>query len=119
MGTDDVLIIVDYQNDFIDGNVKIEGSDKLEKFIRYERKNGSYKDIIYTMDTHFPSTYYDLDQSKNTPIHCVFETIGWDMRIKTKSKHMELKEVKDHDMFYTTTSRHHKSFNEYIFTKNK
>ncbi|MDO4188234.1 MAG: cysteine hydrolase [Lachnospiraceae bacterium] len=75
----DLLIVVDMQNDFIDGalgtkeavaivpNVK----DKIEKF------DGR---VIFTRDTHYEN-YLDTQEGKNLPVkHCIKDTEGWQIR---------------------------------------
>lgn len=74
-----LLVVVDYQNDFVDGSLGFEGAkaiDKLiaEKVVKY-RAEGA--DIIYTMDTHGPA-YLDMQEGRKLPIiHCQNGTEGW------------------------------------------
>lgn len=74
-----LLVVVDYQNDFVDGSLGFEGAkaiDKLiaEKVVKY-RVEGA--DIIYTMDTHGPA-YLDMQEGRKLPIiHCQNGTEGW------------------------------------------
>lgn len=81
------LIVVDFQNDFIDGALGFEGAidikDKiLEKIKKYRTNND---DIIYTLDTH-DDNYLALEEGKNLPvIHCVEGTHGHEIQSDVKA----------------------------------
>lgn len=82
------LIVVDYQNDFIDGSLgfksAIEIKDKIiEKIEEYHRNND---EVIFTMDTHEPD-YLQSEEGKNLPIaHCIKGTIGHEIQSDVFSK---------------------------------
>lgn len=73
-----LLIVVDYQNDFVTGSLGFDGAEKLEtpileKIKQYE-KAGDH--IIYTFDTHYDD-YLETLEGKGLPIkHCIKETEG-------------------------------------------
>lgn len=73
-----VLIVVDYQNDFVDGTLGFPGAELLEEKIiqkirAYKSEN---KDIIFTLDTH-EENYLETQEGKNLPVvHCVKGTEG-------------------------------------------
>ena len=72
------LIVVDFQNDFIDGALGFKGAESITKAI--VKKIKQYKkekmDVIYTLDTH-KDNYLDTEEGKNLPvIHCVEGTKG-------------------------------------------
>ncbi len=72
------LIVVDYQNDFIDGALGFEGAETIKDAIiskiQQFRKEGN--DVIFTRDTH-TENYLDTEEGKNLPvIHCVEGTLG-------------------------------------------
>jgi nicotinamidase-related amidase len=72
------LIVVDYQNDFIDGALGFDGAidikDEIIKKIRQYRKQGD--DVIFTLDTH-SEDYLQTEEGKYLPIiHCVKGTYG-------------------------------------------
>ena len=73
-----LLIVVDYQNDFVDGSLGFSGAKMLEdpilnKIKAYEA-NGDH--IIYTFDTHYDD-YLETREGKGLPIkHCLKETDG-------------------------------------------
>lgn len=76
-----VLVVVDYQVDFVDGGVfgRIEPAvaieDALCAKIEEYQQNGDV--VIYTMDTH-PADAYDLTREATVnPPHCDPATEGW------------------------------------------
>lgn len=79
-----VLIVVDMQNDFIDGSLgsfharSIVGNVK-EKIRKYHQ-NGD--NVIFTRDTH-DDNYLKTQEGKNLPIkHCIIDTYGWNITDK-------------------------------------
>lgn len=75
------LIVVDFQNDFINGALGFEEAlnikDKIiEKIISY-RTSGD--DIIFTLDTH-TNNYLSTEEGNNLPVkHCIKGTTGHDL----------------------------------------
>lgn len=72
------LIVVDYQNDFVDGSLGFGKAKELDG--RIARRIQAYKDggddVIFTFDTH-RSDYPDTIEGKNLPIvHCLKGTHG-------------------------------------------
>ncbi len=72
------LIVVDMQNDFIDGALGTKEAvaivPEVKKFI--EDFNG---EIIFTRDTH-TEDYLNSQEGKNLPVtHCVKDTYGWEI----------------------------------------
>ena len=80
------LIVVDFQNDFIDGTLGFEGASALTDIIvnkikKYKTEN---HDTIYTLDTH-TTDYLNQEEGKNLPvIHCVSGTHGHQIRDEVK-----------------------------------
>jgi len=71
-----LLIIVDYQNDFVDGSLGFDGAEKLESGIVKKIAEYENDEVIYTLDTHFDN-YTDTFEGKNLPIsHCIKGTDG-------------------------------------------
>lgn len=72
------LIVVDFQNDFIDGALGFDGAIDIKDLIiskinEYKKNND---DVIYTFDTH-KSDYLTTEEGKNLPvIHCVEGSFG-------------------------------------------
>lgn len=77
-----ILAVIDMQNDFIDGSLGTPEAvaivDKVvEKIKAYECKN-----VYATRDTHFEN-YLETSEGKNLPvIHCVKNTLGWQINSK-------------------------------------
>lgn len=76
-----VLIVVDMQNDFIDGSL---GSTEAKKIVpNVINKIKEYEDtnqlIYYTKDTHF-NDYLQTPEGKKLPVeHCIKGTDGWNI----------------------------------------
>ncbi len=74
-----LLIVVDYQKDFVDGSLGFEDAARIEpaiaaKIEKYE-KNGD--EIAFTFDTH-EKNYLETQEGKNLPVpHCIADTDGW------------------------------------------
>lgn len=81
----DVLLVVDLQNDFVDGALGNEGNDKIVSPI--EKLVNDFKgEVIFTRDTH-EEDYLESLEGKHLPVtHCVKGTKGWEVRIDTKGK---------------------------------
>ncbi len=76
-----LLLVVDFQNDFVNGALGFEGAEKVEapilKKLKEYKDNG--EDIIFTRDTH-QSNYLETEEGKNLPIeHCIEGTFGWEI----------------------------------------
>ena len=78
-----ILVVVDMQNDFIDGALGTpEALSIVPKVAEYIRNfNGSA--IVFTKDTHFENDKYKLDyletmEGKKLPVpHCIIGSEGW------------------------------------------
>lgn len=76
-----LLIVVDMQNDFIDGSL---GTPEARQIVpAVVQKVQSYLDagdeVVFTMDTHFEN-YMGTLEGKNLPVfHCVKGTPGWNV----------------------------------------
>ncbi|MCF7926704.1 MAG: cysteine hydrolase [Candidatus Izimaplasma sp.] len=82
-----LLIVVDFQNDFIDGALGFDGAidikDAIMEKIKHFKTNNY--DVVYTLDTH-EDNYLETEEGDNLPvIHCVKGTHG----------HQVQKDVKD------------------------
>lgn len=81
-----LLVVVDYQNDFVTGALGFKEAESLEDKI-YEKvksylENG--EQVLFTYDTHFEN-YLDTREGKNLPIaHCLKGTEGHDLYGKLK-----------------------------------
>lgn len=76
-----LLVVVDYQKDFVDGSLGFPGAELLDEPIA--AKVREYKErgdkIIYTMDTHGPA-YLDMQEGRKLPVmHCQNGSEGWEL----------------------------------------
>jgi nicotinamidase/pyrazinamidase len=73
-----LLVVIDYQNDFVDGTLGFEKAKTLENAI-YDKINKYLQDddkVLFTYDTHFED-YLESREGKNLPVlHCIKDTIG-------------------------------------------
>lgn len=84
-----LLVVVDAQNDFIDGVLGTPEAQKavpniIKKMKEYQIVNDGFIEdpdesvILFTMDTHYADSYDDSPEGKKLPIrHCIYKTLGW------------------------------------------
>ncbi len=80
-----LLVVVDYQNDFVNGSLGFAGAELLDEGIaaKVEAYRAEGADIIYTMDTHGPA-YLEMQEGRKLPVvHCQNGTEGWKLYGKT------------------------------------
>ena len=74
-----LLIVVDYQKDFVDGSLGFKDAVQLDEYISsliqdYHENND---DVIFTFDTH-QENYLETQEGRNLPIvHCIENSDGW------------------------------------------
>lgn len=81
-----LLIVVDYQNDFVTGPLGYEGAELLEEpiyeVVREAEDHGD--DIIFTRNVH-EADYLQTEEGKNLPVpHCIAGSGGEDIFGKVK-----------------------------------
>ena len=75
------LIVVDMQNDFIDGAL---GTKEAQAIVyNVKKKIEEYKSrgdqIMFTRDTH-GLNYLETNEGKHLPVeHCIYDTYGWEI----------------------------------------
>ena len=83
-----LLLVIDYQNDFVSGSLGFEQAvsleapicDKIEVYL----KNGD--DVIFTLDTH-DQNYASTQEGKKLPVpHCLKGTHGWQVYGKAEKR---------------------------------
>lgn len=80
-----LLIVVDYQNDFVSGALGFPDACELErgiveKIIEYEND-----EVVYTLDTH-TADYLNTREGKNLPVeHCIKGTDGFELYGEVKA----------------------------------
>ncbi len=81
-----LLVIVDYQNDFVDGTLGFDGAENLDEGIAnlMAQYLESGDDIIMTYDTH-DKEYLHSREGKSLPVeHCIKGTKGFELYGKVK-----------------------------------
>ena len=73
-----LLVVVDMQNDFVDGALGTpEAVAIVENVVAKIKNHGG--PVVYTRDTH-PQNYLKTQEGKNLPVvHCVKGTPGWEL----------------------------------------
>lgn len=84
-----LLVVVDAQNDFIDGVLGTPEAQKavpniIKKMKEHQIVNDGFIEdpdesvILFTMDTHYADSYDNSPEGKKLPIrHCIYKTLGW------------------------------------------
>ena len=71
-----VLLVVDMQNDFIDGSLGSQDAQKIVQNV-VAKINAWDGDVVATLDTH-AENYLDTLEGKKLPVsHCIKNTDGW------------------------------------------
>ena len=73
-----LLVVVDFQNDFIDGALGTPEAVAIVPNVSNKIKNWD-GDIVFTADTH-GQNYLKTNEGKHLPVaHCVKDTNGWEL----------------------------------------
>ena len=74
----DVLIVVDMQNDFIDGALGTAEALAIVPKVK-EKIDGFRGKVLFTRDTHQPN-YMETQEGRKLPVpHCIENTPGWEI----------------------------------------
>lgn len=84
-----ILIVVDMQNDFVDGSLGTpEAQAVLPRVIdKIRRQLAAYglDSVLYTMDTH-QEDYLSTQEGRNLPVrHCIRGTDGWQLHPEVRA----------------------------------
>lgn len=80
----DALLVIDLQNDFVDGALGNKGNDKIVKPIESLVENFD-GEVIFTRDTH-DENYLESLEGTHLPVkHCIKNSKGWQIKIDTKN----------------------------------
>lgn len=73
-----MLIVIDMQNDFVNGALGTKEAAAIVPKVAEKIKN--YKgQVLYTRDTH-DETYLETQEGRKLPVeHCIYETEGWQL----------------------------------------
>ncbi len=90
-----LLIVVDYQNDFVDGALGFEGAELLDE--RIAAKIDEYREagdgIAFTFDTHHKD-YLETQEGRKLPIpHCLEGSQGHELYGKVATKQEDYDQV--------------------------
>lgn len=81
-----LLIVIDYQNDFVSGTLGFDEAAELDGKICAKIDEYRNDDIIYTLDTH-GEDYMSTQEGKNLPVpHCIKNTDGHKLYGRTGEK---------------------------------
>lgn len=95
-----LLMVIDYQNDFVCGALGFAQAKKLEAPIgaRIEAYRREGQDVLFTFDTH-GGDYLETQEGKKLPLpHCIVDTAGWQLYGKIRSLYQD-----DMPVFYKPT----------------
>lgn len=76
-----LLVVIDYQNDFVNGALGFKKAEQLEEGIYNKVKEylNAGDNVIFTYDTH-TKEYLNTREGKNLPVsHCIINTKGHDL----------------------------------------
>ena len=76
-----VLIVIDYQKDFVSGALGFAGADGYDAPIaaRIANAREEGEEVIFTLDTH-DADYMNTTEGRNLPIpHCLADSEGWQL----------------------------------------
>lgn len=75
-----ILIVIDMQNDFIDGSLGTPEAVAIVENVKNKIKAYPAEDVWATMDTHGPD-YLQTQEGLHLPVeHCIKGTDGWQIR---------------------------------------
>lgn len=77
-----ILVVVDMQNDFIDGSLGTKEAVAIVPYVKskIEKAVAENVEIIFTRDTH-QADYMTTFEGRHLPVeHCIQGTFGWEVR---------------------------------------
>lgn len=76
----EILVVIDMQNDFIDGALGTKEAQAIVASVAAEIAKYPARDVFATRDTHGPD-YKNTQEGRRLPVpHCVRGTAGWEIR---------------------------------------
>lgn len=93
--TEKLLVVVDYQKDFVDGALGFETAEQLDQVIanKIEEYLKAGQDVIFTKDTHY-TNYLTTREGKHLPIeHCIIDSEGHNLYGKVAGYEKQAKKV--------------------------
>lgn len=74
---DKILIVVDMQEDFIDGALGSPEAQAIVPKVCEKIKNWDSEKVIYTLDSHESEFYKNTEEGQKIPKHCIYGKKGW------------------------------------------
>ena len=93
-----VLVVVDMQNDFIDGALGTKEAQAIVPNVmeRIIMAIGASEHVFYTRDTH-GENYLETQEGTNLPIaHCIKDTYGWEIHPDIEVLRFAVEESRTH-----------------------
>lgn len=89
-----LLIVVDYQKDFVNGSLGFKEAEYLDEYLAslIDQYHQNKDDVIFTFDTH-QNNYLETQEGKNLPIeHCIKNSDGWKLygKVNTAKKEYDI-----------------------------
>lgn len=80
-----ILVVVDMQNDFIDGALGSKEAVAVVPNVVEKIKDNEWDQIMITQDTHYDD-YMETQEGKKLPVpHCMIRTNGWELNPHVKT----------------------------------
>lgn len=74
-----ILVVVDMQNDFIDGSLGTKEAQAIVSNVVKKIERSENELILFTQDTH-ESDYLMTQEGRKLPVeHCIVSTHGWEI----------------------------------------
>lgn len=74
-----ILMVIDYQNDFVSGALGFDGAQRLDAGIAEKIRSYGRGRVYFTRDTH-QANYLETREGRNLPVvHCIENTEGWEI----------------------------------------
>ena len=108
-----LLVVVDYQNDFVDGALGFEGADKIApRIVELIKEFRANKDtVVFTYDTH-EEDYLKTTEGQYLPApHCLKGTKGWEL-------HPSIKDLVEDSLVFEKPGFGSKALGDYIAKNN-
>lgn len=83
MKKNDVLVVIDMQNDFIDGALGTKEARDIVKAV-IEKIEYFGGEVVYTRDTHKDNYLETLEGQKLPVKHCIKDTDGWQLESRIR-----------------------------------
>lgn len=101
-----ILVVVDMQNDFIDGVLGTpEAVAIVDNVVEKIRETSLDDEIFVTMDSHSEDKYLNSNEGKHLPVgHCFYGTDGWRLNSKIEEALRETTYIYDpHPQYHLVT----------------